>query len=212
MQAEPDKNVLRRIWLEHKGIGIGGFILLVIGGLIQNNFYNWLNVLLLPVWGWLKTIFNQLHIPLVNLIGWFILLLGLVVIIGLVIKVQSDINKEIKKHILELVVNKRFENQVIILDGKNFIDCAFENCTIEWKGEPYAFSNLKWKNLSFRFRENNQLVNAVGFMRAFKLLDVQFLKALQAVEEKDLDKGFSYHETQQEPKVSKNNKQRKRTK
>ena len=50
---------------------------------------------------------------------------------------------------LKKIINQTFKNRIIFLDGKHYIDCTFENCTLRWNGGVYTLSNaifigLKW--------------------------------------------------------------------
>src|SRR4051794_17438943 len=44
------------------------------------------------------------------------------------------------------IVNRTFRNETVELDGKNFVDCSFENVTFLYNGTtPTGFSNCKIK-------------------------------------------------------------------
>ncbi len=41
---------------------------------------------------------------------------------------------------LQLVISETFERETIDIDGKDFVNCVFKDCTLVWKGDSYQFS------------------------------------------------------------------------
>lgn len=40
---------------------------------------------------------------------------------------------------MEDVRDQKLDNELVLLDGKNFIDCEFVNCELEYHGGPVTF-------------------------------------------------------------------------
>jgi hypothetical protein len=38
------------------------------------------------------------------------------------------------------VINKSYEDETLIIDGRNFINCEFRKCTIHWNGNDFIFT------------------------------------------------------------------------
>ena len=50
------------------------------------------------------------------------------------------------------IEKQQFKNQAVVLDGKEFIDCIFENCVLHYGGSaPYGANRTKWINCGFQF-------------------------------------------------------------
>lgn len=39
------------------------------------------------------------------------------------------------------VISKSYKDETIIIDGRNFINCAFSGCTIQWNGNDFIFTS-----------------------------------------------------------------------
>ncbi len=91
---------------------------------------------------------------------------------------------------LEKIVGKRFTNRTVVLDGKEFVNCIFENCTIEWRGGTTSYTGLKRIGPThFQFRGNKQVVMTINFLKTFHALDATFSKSIRNLKSDEVDKG-----------------------
>jgi hypothetical protein len=47
---------------------------------------------------------------------------------------------------METIKNATFINQMVLLDGKNFVGCLLANCTLVHAGGPYAHRDCEFRN------------------------------------------------------------------
>ena len=45
------------------------------------------------------------------------------------------------------VINKSYNNETIIIDGRNFINCEFSDCTIQWNGNDFIFTSCVFNGI-----------------------------------------------------------------
>lgn len=80
---------------------------------------------------------------------------------------------------LQQLIGKHFENQEVRLDGKWFINCTFENVTIEYNGGPMRVDNPTRKG-TFAFKTNSVPVSgSVEVLRMFGVLTPEFVEKWQ---------------------------------
>lgn len=69
---------------------------------------------------------------------------------------------------MKLVQAKTFQNTSVRLDGKQFRDCIFEDCTLEYSGGDVAFercSLLRCKHLLYGYaRQTAKYMRSIGIM------------------------------------------------
>lgn len=53
---------------------------------------------------------------------------------------------------LEVVSECSFENQRVLLDGKHFVNCTLNNCTLEYSGHPVVLETTAFHDCNFQFR------------------------------------------------------------
>ena len=219
---EPEHNIFRRFWRDYKQYGIGGLLLLLVGQLILNGFLNWVTALLIPAWDWIKAMLSGLNTSPINAMGWTITFLGIGLLVYLVIKVQNDIKRDVaawkkqtKANELEMVAGKHFINQTIVLDGKHFVDCTFENCIIRWNGGFHTVTNIKFMGTPYYVFSNDITIGTIHFLKSIGALQKEFADTVQFITQEDFENvGFSnkFPITEQ-PKMTtkaKNKKPRKR--
>lgn len=80
----------------------------------------------------------------------------------------SIFKKTTKFENLKLVVNKHFRNEVVKIDGKRFLSCTFDDVTIEWDGDSYAFDPSDSVVTVMGFRSTDpKIYNSLTFSFAF---------------------------------------------
>lgn len=75
---------------------------------------------------------------------------------------------------LEQVINQTFKNKTITLDGKQYIDCIFDNCTFRWNGENYSLRNFKRIGTLGIESQNPTVYNTVDLLKALNFLEKEF--------------------------------------
>ncbi len=70
--------------------------------------------------------------------------------------------------LLEEVVGQTFQNQVLTMDGKHFIDCCVMNCVLEYSGQALVLESTEFKGCSFRFHGEAALT--LNFLNCFGLM------------------------------------------
>lgn len=119
---------------KNKGIIINSVISTSIGQIFLYGI-SIVGSIMIIIFSWLSPIVKQIGVPLS-------ILCGLTIFIWLFIGVMSIINRRKKPSIkLEEIIRKKFTNQTIRLDGKKFVDCQFDACTIEYSGGDFILDN-----------------------------------------------------------------------
>ena len=58
------------------------------------------------------------------------------------------------------------EDQTVVLDGKNFEDCAFHRCVLEYSGDPMSIQRTEFNECRLRFRgEVRPLLESLQFLQ-----------------------------------------------
>lgn len=61
-------------------------------------------------------------------------------------------------------IKKKFENETVILDDRRFVDCVFDNCTLEYRGT--AGCQLKGNRMpNSRFSLSGSAARTLAFLR-----------------------------------------------
>ena len=70
---------------------------------------------------------------------------------------------------LELILNKNFSKQEVVLDRKHFVGCQFDNCTIVWNGDGYA---IEKGNYFHQVNIKTSVIEAGSFLKLFRMLEL----------------------------------------
>ncbi len=71
-------------------------------------------------------------------------------------------------HLLEKVEGQCFEDQVLTMDGKHFVDCCVLNCVLEYSGQALVLETTEFRGCSFRFHGEAALT--LNFLHCFGLM------------------------------------------
>jgi hypothetical protein len=85
-----------------------------------------------------------------------------------------------KKQELEKIFNRHYRNETVVIDGKHFIDCIFENCTILWNGNNFTFDNVQAGVFNF-YTENDTVVSTLNLFKGLGVIDPNFAKNIRRV-------------------------------
>ncbi|MGA9755643.1 MAG: hypothetical protein WBV23_10925 [Desulfobaccales bacterium] len=77
---------------------------------------------------------------------------------------------------LEHVANQTFRNTTVVLDGKYYDNCVFENVTIRWDGGGYMVVGVQ-VNGAILQTANKTVINTVDLLKALNLLKPEFSSA-----------------------------------
>jgi len=47
---------------------------------------------------------------------------------------------------MEVVIDKNETGTIVVIDGKNFINCHFKNCTLHYSGGDFAWTDTQFEN------------------------------------------------------------------
>lgn len=75
---------------------------------------------------------------------------------------------------MKIIIGQTFKNKTINLDGKEFIECVFENCTFRWNGERHSVQNCRIIGSKGVESQNPTIYNTIGFLKALGLLEKEF--------------------------------------
>ena len=114
-----------------------------------------------------------------NAVAWYILGVALFFIFAFLFKKLFHTNNTAvpkQKQLIE-VVGRTFIKQTVVLDGHRYVDCKFDNCTIEYHGGNYEIdgSYMRYCQLSFNHHIAYNAVRLVyaQFKSANKLEDIE---------------------------------------
>lgn len=155
-----------------RAIGIAGIALALIFGLWSTAPEGWPKA---PAW-----------LMMIG-IGFGIFLFGLAA--GLIINEKSRIKTTRNEFIFNdfppsIVVSKeKFINERIILDGKSYIDCEFENVTFVFNGTaPFSLMNNKFNGRIQVASDNPAISGSFALLRGLGYLDnVDFLNKSKSI-------------------------------
>jgi hypothetical protein len=72
------------------------------------------------------------------------------------------------ERILEVVSGCSFENQRVLLDGKHFVNCTLNNCTLEYSGQAVVLETTAFTSCNFDFRAEAAMT--MQLMECFELV------------------------------------------
>ena len=75
------------------------------------------------------------------------------------------------------VVGQIFVNQTVPLDGIDYIDCSFENCTFTWSGGPWAFHNPKHLGMQRLETKLKSAIDTVDLLKYLGFLGKDFAES-----------------------------------
>ena len=82
---------------------------------------------------------------------------------------------------LEPIFNKHFKNDTLVIDGKSYMGCTFENCKLSYDGGKFIIAESH-KNGSVGFTSNNDVVvRTIILLKSMGLLEENFAKRIQRV-------------------------------
>lgn len=55
---------------------------------------------------------------------------------------------------METIVGKKFQNQTIVVDDKNYVQCTFTNCEIVYAGGDYSWVHATFENCKITITGN----------------------------------------------------------
>ncbi len=69
---------------------------------------------------------------------------------------------------MNILQHKAFENDTVVLDGKHFVDCTFQSCTLEYSGGPVVFERTHLSRCNYLFFAEAQ--STVRFLQELGLM------------------------------------------
>ena len=81
---------------------------------------------------------------------------------------QSSVNQP-----LTPIIGQTFQNETVVMDGYDYVDCQFENCTFQWERGVWKMSNSESKNHRF-LTKTKVIVETVDILKFLHLLDARF--------------------------------------
>lgn len=69
---------------------------------------------------------------------------------------------------LELISGCHFENTVLPLDGKHFVDCSVKNCILEYSGEQVVLERTSFSGSTFRW--NGAAAMTLSLLECFNIV------------------------------------------
>jgi hypothetical protein len=81
-----------------------------------------------------------------------------------------------RKKPLDKIVDQVFRNSTIYLDGKHFIKCTFENCTLYWQGGRCRLDDITFQGIQGFRTENTTVSDTVTLLKNMNLLRIDFAK------------------------------------
>ncbi|MGA2978282.1 MAG: hypothetical protein ABSD76_01705 [Terriglobales bacterium] len=75
---------------------------------------------------------------------------------------------------LEAVYGRQFSNEKVVLDGRNYIDCKFDNVTFRWDGRPWAMMNGAITGKKRLETFDGKIVDTVDVLKALQFLNPDF--------------------------------------
>lgn len=88
---------------------------------------------------------------------------------------QLDVaNQNPKETKLELITGQNFKNETVLLDGKSYHNCTFDNVTFRWNGGP--FSIFRGTVIGHRRIEvhDQKVVDTIDMLQSLELLEATF--------------------------------------
>lgn len=79
---------------------------------------------------------------------------------------------------LNMIVGKRFVDEIILVDGNHYTDCTFENCKMRWNGGPWKYKNIEYVNLGFE-SQNTIVTDTINILKSFGFLEEDFARSWQ---------------------------------
>lgn len=70
-------------------------------------------------------------------------------------------------NLLQRIVGQTLTNQVLVMDGKHFVDCSIINCVLEYNGQALVMETTEFSGCSFRFKSEAALT--LNFLDCFGL-------------------------------------------
>ena len=70
--------------------------------------------------------------------------------------------------LIEVIASREFANEVVVMDGRHFIDCTLSNCVLEYSGYPTVLETTQFQGCSFRFKAEAALT--MRFCECFELI------------------------------------------
>lgn len=69
------------------------------------------------------------------------------------------------------VVNKTFQGETVVIDGRNFINCEFTECSIHWNGNDFIFTTCTFLGAQNLATSLQEVATAMKLAGACGLLD-----------------------------------------
>lgn len=73
---------------------------------------------------------------------------------------------------MEIVSDAEFENETVILDEREFINCKFSKCILVYSGGNVRFHPGTWLSLDSVFEFHAAAARTIGFIKAVPNLDI----------------------------------------
>lgn len=70
--------------------------------------------------------------------------------------------------VFEVISGRTFQDEVVMLDGRHFIECTLNQCTLLYSGQPVMLESTGFHGCCFRFHAEAALT--VQFLETFELL------------------------------------------
>ena len=74
------------------------------------------------------------------------------------------------------IINKSYNNETIIIDGRNFINCEFNDCTIQWNGNDFIFTTCIFNGIQKLVSPVPQVAGAMKLANVCGLLN-EYIKS-----------------------------------
>jgi hypothetical protein len=75
---------------------------------------------------------------------------------------------------LKIIIGQTFKNKTILLDGKEFIECVFENCTFRWNGGKHTVQNCRIIGSKGIESQNSIIYSTIDILKSLGFLEKEF--------------------------------------
>lgn len=84
------------------------------------------------------------------------------------------------------VVSKTYQDDTVVIDGRNFINCEFRGCTIHWNGNDFIFTSCQFDGAQKLASTVPQVAGAMKLAKVCGLLN-------ESTESSEADTGTEPH-------------------
>lgn len=78
---------------------------------------------------------------------------------------------------LKRIAKQNYSGESIVLDGRHFYKCGFENCTLIWNGGAYFLEKPKYVGTVSIRTDNTMIADTVDLLKHLGFLNPEFAKS-----------------------------------